>query len=83
MRIAFQSKPEDKARFFVRISEFSFAAYPVQIRKVFRATPAAPISEISSRHSRRREIGAGILRRVASCACRHFTNLDNQTNNNY
>ena len=33
MRIAFQSKPEDKARFFVRISEFSFAAYPVQISK--------------------------------------------------
>jgi site-specific recombinase len=60
MRIAFQSKPEDKARFFVRISEFSFAAYPVQISKVFRAIPAAPISEISSRHSRRREISARI-----------------------
>jgi hypothetical protein len=64
MRITFQSKPEDKAHFFIRISEFSFEAYPVQVGKIFRAIPAAPISEMSSHHSRQPEIGTRLLRRV-------------------
>ena len=36
MRIAFQSKPEAEARFFVRFSEFSFEAYPVQVSHAFQ-----------------------------------------------
>ena len=39
MRIAFQSRPEAEARYFVRISEFSFEAYPVQVSQVFRTIP--------------------------------------------
>ncbi len=68
MRIAFQSKPEDKARFFVRISEFSFAAYPVQINHVFRCLPGAASSPDQSRNLRRNGLSRRIsrlLRRVS------------------
>jgi len=66
MRISFQSKPEDNARRFVRISEFSFEAYPVQVRKVFRAVPPAPVSETRSDFLPGREVGGGVLRRVTA-----------------
>jgi len=37
MKFTFQPKPENETRFFVRISEFSFESYPVQINRSFRA----------------------------------------------
>ena len=66
MRIAFQPKPESNSRLFIRISEFSFEAYPVQVSKTFRAAPGAPVSKTDSRPSRQWEMGAGILRRVTA-----------------
>jgi hypothetical protein len=61
MKIALQSEPRENARFFVRISEFSFAAYSVQINHVFRCLPR---SEIESHNLRQHEIIQRILHRL-------------------
>jgi len=39
--------------FFVPISEFSFAAYPIQIHHAFRCLPETTSSPNQSRHPRR------------------------------
>lgn len=39
MRITFQSQPINLARRMIRLSEFSFETYPVQVSRVFRAVP--------------------------------------------
>jgi hypothetical protein len=53
MKIDLHPKIGERERFFVPISEFSFAAYPVQIKHVFRCLPDAANSPNQSRKLRR------------------------------
>ena len=61
MKIDLHSKFGERKRFFIQISEFSFAAYPVQINHVFRCLPDAASSPNQSRSLRR-----NVLRRRIS-----------------
>jgi hypothetical protein len=67
MKTKLQSKIGERERFFVQISEFSFAAYPVQINHVFRGLPDAASSPNQSRNLRRNGLSGRIsqLRRWA------------------
>ena len=43
MNIDFHSEPDNRERMLIQLSEFSFAAYPVQINQGFRCvSPALP-----------------------------------------
>jgi len=53
MKIDLHPKIGERERFFVPISEFSFAAYPVQINHAFRCLPDAANSRIESGNLRR------------------------------
>jgi hypothetical protein len=53
MKIDFHPKTGERERFFIQISEFSFAAYPVQINHVFHCLPDAASSPNQSRNLRR------------------------------
>jgi len=55
MKIDLHHKIGERERFFIQVSEFSFAAYPVQISHVFRCLPDAVTSPNNSR-SRRRNV---------------------------
>jgi hypothetical protein len=61
MKIDLNPKIGERERFFLQISEFSFAAYPVQINHVFRCLPDAASSPNQSRSLRR-----NVLRRRIS-----------------
>jgi hypothetical protein len=56
MKIALQSKPDNRERLIIPVSEFSFAAYPILINHDFRCLPDAASSPNSSRRPRRRRI---------------------------
>jgi hypothetical protein len=61
MKTDLHSKIGDRDRFFIQISEFSFAAYPVQIKHVIRCLPDAASSPNQSRSLRRN----GLSRRIS------------------
>ena len=60
MKIDLHPKIGERERFFIQISEFSFAAYPVQINHVFRCLPDAASSPNQSRNLRRNELSRRI-----------------------
>ena len=48
MKIDLHSKPENRERLIIPVSEFSFAAYPVVINHAFRCAPhpaSAPVTQ--------------------------------------
>jgi hypothetical protein len=61
MKTDLQSKIGERKSFFIQISEFSFAAYPVQINHVFRRLPDAASSPNKSRNLR----GNAVSRRIS------------------
>ena len=61
MKTDLHSKIGERERCFIRLSEFSFAAYPVQINHVFRGLPDAAGSPNQSRNLRRN----GLRRRIS------------------
>jgi hypothetical protein len=62
MKTDLHSKIGDRDRFFIQISEFSFAAYPVQINHVFRCLPDTASSPNQSRNLRRNVLSRRISR---------------------
>jgi hypothetical protein len=62
MKTDLHFKIGDRDRFFIQISEFSFAAYPVQINHVFRCLPDAASSPNKSRNLRRNVVSRRISR---------------------
>jgi hypothetical protein len=61
MKTDLHSKIGERERFYIQISEFSFAAYPVQINHVFRGLPDAVGSPNQSCNLRRN----GLSRRIS------------------
>jgi hypothetical protein len=51
MKITLQSEPREKARFFVRISEFSYTEFPVPIKREFRCV-LHPAGSTTKTHER-------------------------------
>ena len=62
MKIDLHPKIGERERFFIQISEFSFAAYPVQINHVFRSLPDAASSPNKWRSLRRNVLSRRISR---------------------
>ena len=62
MKTDFHSKIGDRDRRFIQISEFSFAAYPVQINHVIRCLPDTASSPNKSRSLRRNALSQRISR---------------------
>ena len=60
MTLDLHTKIGERERFFIQISEFSFAAYPVQINHVFRCLPDAANSPNESRSLRRNVVSRRI-----------------------
>jgi hypothetical protein len=52
MKIDLHSNPDNRERLIIPVSEFSFAAFPVQINHVFRCLPDAASSPTESRNPR-------------------------------
>jgi hypothetical protein len=67
MKTDLHSNIGERDRFFIQISEFSFAAYPVQIKHVVHYLPDAASSPNQSRNLRRNGLSRHIsqLRRWA------------------
>ncbi len=67
MKTDLHSNIGERDRFFIQISEFSFAAYPVQIKHVVHCLPDAASSPNQSRNLRRNVLSRHIsqLRRWA------------------
>lgn len=53
MKVELHPKIGGRESFFIQISEFSFAAYPVQINHVFRCVPEVAKSPNESQNLRR------------------------------
>jgi len=68
MKIDLHPKIGEREHFFVQISEFSFAAYPVQINHVFRCIPDAASSPNQSR-SLWRTVLSRRISQLLRCAC--------------
>src|SRR5271169_4447904 len=66
------SKIGERERFFIQISEFSFAAYPVQIKHGFRCLPDAASLPNQSRGPRRNTLSRRISQ-LRRWACRKPT----------
>ena len=62
MTLDLHPKIGERERFFIQISEFSFAAYPVQINHVFRCLSDAASSPDQSRSLRRNVLSRRISR---------------------
>jgi len=60
MKINLHSEPGQRERLMIQLSEFSFAAYPVQIHHVFRCIPDAAKSPNQSRRLRQKVLRRGI-----------------------
>jgi hypothetical protein len=68
MKTDLHSENGERERFFIQISEFSFAAYPVQINHGFRCLPDAVSSPNQSR-SRRRNVLSRYISQLFRWAC--------------
>lgn len=68
MKIDFPSEPGKSKRLMISLSEFSFAAYPVQIHHIFRDLPDAASSLNQSRSLRQKVLGRRISKLLRS-AC--------------
>jgi hypothetical protein len=62
MKIDLHSNPDHRERLIIPVSEFSFAAYPVQINHVFGCLPDAASLPDQSRNWRRNMLSRGISR---------------------
>jgi len=60
MKTNLQSKIGERKRLVIQLSEFSYAAYPVQINHVFRCLPDAANSPNQSRNLRTNVLGRRI-----------------------
>ena len=65
MKTDLHSKIGERERFFLQVSEFSFAAYAVKINHVFRCLPDAASSSNESRNLRRNVLS----RRISQLLC--------------
>jgi len=68
MKLDLNPKTGERERFLIQISEFSFAAYPVQIHQGFRCLPDTAITPNQS-HNPRRNLLSRRIARLFRWAC--------------